>query len=145
MEFFFKWVRNVVISFSFCLFKNPPPCPLSWLLTSYIGLLTICPILNSFSRTYPRTFVENRCILVSTGFSVVDTKSSHKAASFFILHFLGNLLFSNRVDFRLFVLGVQELDSVINSCTAVLLGDFFPMKVITVCFLQLAVLFIWSF
>ena len=81
---------------------------------------------------------------MGTGFSVVVTKSSHKAA-FFILHVLGNLLFSNRVDFRLFVLGVQELDSVINSCTAVLLGDFFPMKVITVCFLQLAVLFSWSF
>ena len=82
--------------------------------------------------------------MVSAGFSVVVTKSSHKAA-FFILHVLGNLLFSNRVDFRQFVLGVQELDSVINSCTAVLLGDFFPMKVITVCFLQLAVLFSWSF
>ena len=63
--------------------------------------------------------------MVSTGFSVVVTKSSHKAA-FFILHVLGNLLFSNRVDFRLFVLGVQELDSVINRCTAVLLGDLFP-------------------
>ena len=125
LEFFFKWVGSVVISFSFCLFKDPPPCPLSWLLTSYVGLLTICPVLNSFSRTYPRTFVENRCILVSAGFSVVVTKSSHKAA-FFILHVLGNLLFSNRVDFRLFVLGVQELDSVINRCTAVLLGDLFP-------------------
>ena len=63
--------------------------------------------------------------MVSAGFSVVVTKSSHKAA-FFILHVLGNLLFSNRVDFRLFVLGVQELDSVINRCTAVLLGDLFP-------------------
>ena len=89
LEFFFKWVGSVVISFSFCLFKDLPPCPLSCLLTSYFDLLTICPVFNSFSRTYPRTFVENRCILVSAGFSVVVTKSNHKAASFFILHFFG--------------------------------------------------------
>ena len=89
LEFFFKWVGSVVISFSFCLFKDLPPCPLSCLLTSYFDLLTICPVFNSFSRTYPRTFVENRCILVSTSFSVIVTKSSHKVASFFILHFFG--------------------------------------------------------
>ena len=52
----------------------------------------------------------------------VATRGQHFSSS----TFFGNFFLIELISDSVFVLGVQELDSVINRCTAVLLGDLFP-------------------
>ena len=115
-------------------------CELNWPLE--LGLSTLCPVLNSSSRTCSRTSVEDRGFSspprrpgedapISIGFSVAVTKAAAEADSI-SSHSTGVLCFAfgnwalifywSRVDFRCVCFRCQELGSVIHKRISLLEG-----------------------
>ena len=128
------WTECLVMLMSFhvIIFKG---CELN--LPLDIGFISTCLILNSFSMTTPRTFLEDMCILLPAPGSLWMLNIQHYNSSWccyrkwpqdgstssyltlllvfpynFLLFYIGIKLISDIV----FVSGVQDLDSIIHTC-----------------------------